>query len=110
MALTVVVPYNTQYNLAGVISPQAFKYASFQGDTSYPNGGYAVSTNTFTFSQQVQGIQSLQVAAAGWIVVYDSVNATARFFKTPGASTAMIEATSGQNLATVTVNCAVFGW
>src|SRR5438309_2494445 len=113
MALTVVVPYNTQYNLAGVISPQALKYASLQGDSSYPNGGYAVSTSTFTFSQQIQGVQSLQVttASAPWIVVWDGAYSTFRLFKTPTVtSTAMVEATSGQNLSTITVNAAVFGF
>ena len=109
MALTVVVPNTTIFDLSGIYSSAVVKYAKITGDTSYPGGsGYPVTPGTFGFFNSILTVAQINPGAQANYVWYDPSSKGLRVFLV-GATTAT-EVVSGSSLATMSLDVAVYGY
>lgn len=109
MALTVVVPNTTPFDLNGQFSPAYWRYAKITGDTSYPGGtGYPVTPGTFGFSNTVLSVTNINPGAQSQYVWYDPSSKGLRILAV-GAVT-VTEVATATSLATMVLDIAVLGY
>ena len=110
MALTVVVPGITPFDLSGISSsPFVIKTAKITGDTSYPNGtGYVVTPGTFGLTSQILGVQTINPGNQGQYATWDQLAKAIRFINTN--TTSYSEAVSGSSVSTVILDVFVYGY
>lgn len=111
MAVTVTIT-QTAGNLAGVFSSSVMRYVLVTGDTSYPAGGYTVTTGTFGFTQDIFGVVAPEnQVSGGYYLVLDPLYDTLRVYTFPASSTAaMSEVATGTNLSALSLNTIVIGY
>lgn len=110
MALTVVVPGTTFYDLSGIASsPFVIKTAKITGDANYPGGtGYVVTPGTFGLATQILGVQTVNPANQAQYATWDQVAKSIRFMNSGTATYS--EAVSNSSVSTIALDVFVYGY
>ena len=111
MALGIVLNYTPLQDLAGQYASSTITYVNLTFDSSYPNGGYAITPSQLGLTTKIIQIFSPAAVAGGNFIIWDNTNGTIRVFTDPASTGSFTEVTSGSaSLNGLQYNTAVIGW
>jgi hypothetical protein len=111
MALGIALNYTSAGNLVGLYASSTISYVNFTFDSSYTNGGYAVTPAQLGLTTQIIEINSATAQKGGYYILYDTTYGTIRVMTDPASTGALTEVTSGSaSLNGLQFNTAVIGW